>query len=181
MSFSHLCFCLVSDGKLILSNIYTYYIYYIYHDMSVFVAVVLCLFCSFFHSLEIWPRVEQRKLILATKKTNIITKNNKSTGRITRKKRTRKKEQNLHFSSAFFCQALYSLCCWTHKPWSPEPEVLPLVEALPEPAESRGCCPHEAAVGEVTSKDKIMEPQMPKSSISPLWILWKEKSLERNN
>jgi hypothetical protein len=48
-------------------------------------------------------------LILATKNKH-NHQNNKSTGRITRKKEQEKKEQNLHFSSAFFFVKPYILC-----------------------------------------------------------------------
>ena len=151
--------------------------------MSVFVAVLLCLFCSFFHSLEIWPRVEQRKLILATKKNKHNHQNNKSTGRITRKKRTRKKITK----PAFFL----SFCFFGVFIFFVKPYILCVAGLISLEARSlRFChswkrCRSQQKVGVAAltkqrwvrwlPRDKIMEPQMPNSSISPLWILWKGK------
>ena len=151
--------------------------------MSVFVAVLLCLFCSFFHSLEIWPRVEQRKLILATKKTNIITKTTNRQEESPEKKRTRKKRTK----PAFFL----SFCFFGVFIFFVKPYILCVAGLISLEARSlRFChswkrCRSQQKVGVAAltkqrwvrwlPRDKIMEPQMPNSSISPLWILWKGK------
>ena len=96
-----------------------------------------------FKGVVLWPRVEQGKWILAKK--NIITKKtNRQEESPEETKKTRKKSKPA-FSTVFvcflffpwfwfsrlfffvcsgfvlfFCQTLYSMCCWTHKgsPWA---------------------------------------------------------------
>jgi hypothetical protein len=70
--------------------------------------------------LDLWPRVEQRKLVLEEKNTHNQKPNHQkinSTGRVTRKiKKTRKNKQNLHFPQflffdLFFFLFLLLVCC----------------------------------------------------------------------